>query len=551
TEGKGVQIMSIDNLPTEMPLEASEYFGDALYPFIVQAVKGRFDHPVLKGATITTPDGKLAKQHEKLYEVIEEYGTAKDNSGIKVIGSQKVLLLGSGYVAAPLVDYLLRSKNVSVTIASNSPTEALNLSRGRAAAPSTSLDVNNPQSLGELINGHDVVVSFVPATFHPLVAEQCIQKEKHLVTASYISPAMKAFDERAKAKGLTFMNEVGLDPGIDHMTAMKLFDSVKAKGGEITSFISWCGGLPAPEASGNPLGYKFSWSPRGVLLAALNSAKYKMGGKLIDVPGKDLLRSAVPVSIYPGFSLEGLPNRDSMGYLDLYKLGNGEGLQDMFRGTLRYQGFSELMGAFNELGLLDTTEQSGLSQGVSWVRQFYDVNETYSELMAQLTKSKKTNSPSEWRSAVAAKLRPNPADSTGRLDRVMSALNWLEMLSPLNPVKSSPSVLDAFCALLQDKLVYGAHERDMVIMHHKFGIAWPDQTKEHHTSTLIAYGDEHGYSAMAKTVGLPAAIATEMILNGDINRHGVLAPVYADIYEPALAKLEAEGIRFEERVTRQ
>ncbi|KAJ3196917.1 hypothetical protein HK101_007282 [Irineochytrium annulatum] len=537
TDGAGVQIMSIDNLPTELPLESSEYFGDALFPFVMELVKGNFNHPVLARAAITTAEGKLAPAHEKLYPLIEEYGVPH-GSGAKVSGPKKVLLLGSGYVATPLVDYLLRSKNVQVTIASNATEEATRLSNGRPAAPVVSLNVSDKSKLSSLISDHNVVVSFIPATLHPIVAERCLEAKKHLVTASYISPAMKALDGRARSAGVTFMNEIGLDPGIDHLTAMKLFDEVKAAGGSIKSFVSWCGGLPAPEACDNPLGYKFSWSPRGVLLAGLNSAEFKKGGKIVSVPGTELMRSAVPVEINQAFALEGLPNRDSLSYLETYNLGSGDNVDTMFRGTLRYKGYAELMGAFNELGLLDVTERSDISSKQSWA-----------DLLASAMKLSSTpKSPEDWRKAIASKLRPHPADGSGRLERVVSALEWMDMTSHHHTVHAAASTLDAFCALLQAKLVYGPDERDMVIMHHEFGIQWGDQSKEKRTSTLIAYGGK--YSAMAKTVGLPAAIATEMILNGGINRRGVIAPVYPEIYEPMLTKLEHEGIRFKDRITR-
>ncbi|KAJ3101305.1 hypothetical protein HDU96_010059 [Phlyctochytrium bullatum] len=531
TEGKGVQIMSIDNLPTEMPLEASEYFGDALFPFILELVKGNFNHPVLKRATITTNTGKLESGHEKLYPIIEEYGVPQGSS-IKVTARKNVLLLGSGYVSAPLVDYLLRSKDVHVTVASNAKAEAERLKGGRSAVTVAPLDVSDGKALKALVQSSDAVVSFVPASLHPIVAEQCIEEKKNMITASYISPAMQALDERAKAKGITILNEIGLDPGIDHLTAMKLFDEVKEKGGEITSFVSWCGGLPAPEASANPLGYKFSWSPKGVLLAGLNSAKYKEGGKNVEIPGSQLMRSARPVNIYPGFALEGLPNRDSLSYLDTYNLRGSKYLETMFRGTLRYKGYAELMAGFIDLGLLDTTPVD-ISSRTTWAT-----------LLAKAMKLPTVPKGSKaWHEAVQYKLSHH---GKAAVSRIVSALEWMDLTSEHHNVHPSPSILDAFCALLQAKLVYLKNERDMVIMHHEFGIRWGENTKERRTSTLIAYGDPQGYSAMAKTVGLPAAVATEMIIRGQVPRVGVLAPVYKDLYEPLLEKLENEGIRFEE-----
>lgn len=521
-EGSGVIIMSIDNLPTEMPLEASEYFSDALLPY-VRDLALNIKSPVIDRATIAV-NGELVGKHKNLENFISKYA---GNSNISVTGSKKILVLGSGYVAAPLIDYLVRSEENLVTIASNSLSEATKLAAGRKRIEVTKLDVADTQSLSSLISAHDAVVSFVPASMHVSVAELCIANKKHMVTASYISPAMAALDERAKAAGITILNELGLDPGIDHLTAMQLFDHVKAEGGRISSFVSWCGGLPAPEASGNPLGYKFSWSPKGVLLAGLNSAKYKWDGKLLNIPGPELLKSSLPVELYKGFSLEGIPNRDSLSYLDVYNLGKVDDIQTMFRGTLRYKGYGELMSGFKDLGLFN---QSPSKKYGNWRELMFGELGISNEV--------------DLLPAIQSKLT-GPAKQQ-QLQRVLSALDWLEALSNTNPVGQSSSVIDAFCELLQRKLVYGVGERDMVAMQHEFGIEWADGSKEKKTSTLISYGDVGGYSAMAKTVGLPAAIGTQLLLEGAIKRRGVLAPVTKDIYEPTLVKLEGEGITFTE-----
>ncbi|KAJ3203898.1 hypothetical protein HDU82_006220 [Entophlyctis luteolus] len=531
-EAKGISVMSIDNLPTEMPLEASEYFGNALYGQIKQLVQGNFEHPVLKGATIVDRNGSLETRHTNLLPLVAQYGR-----GSTVVQNSRVLLLGSGYVSAPLVDYLLRSSHTTVTIASNNTQEAKALSAGRVKAPTANLDVQNPSSLSSLIKDHDVVVSFVPASLHPVVAEHCLSNKKHLVTASYISPGMKSLHDRAKLAGLTFMNEIGLDPGIDHLTAMKAFAQVQDRGGKINRFVSWCGGLPAPEASNNPLGYKFSWSPRGVLLAARNAALFKRAGKIESVPAGNLMRSAVDVNIYPGFALEGTPNRDSLSYLETYGLGNGESLTDMFRGTLRYKGYSELMGAFSELGLLEPAERNDLLENVSWA-----------ELITNLVEAKNVPiTESEWRDCISKKLQAHP-DAQNRLSRVIAALNWFQMLSPTHKITPTNSVLDTFCALLEKKLAYAPNERDLVIMRHEFGITWADGSTGNMTSTLTTYGDPQGYSAMAKTVGLPAAIAAEMILEGRMRHVGVVAPVQKDVYDYILEKLTQEGIHFAEEI---
>ncbi|KAI8820791.1 Saccharopine dehydrogenase-domain-containing protein [Fimicolochytrium jonesii] len=531
-EGAGIQIMSIDNLPTELPLEASEYFSNALFPYVNQLAMGNVDHPVLKRATIATADGKLAPARSNLQPILNEYG-----KGAKVTASQNVLLLGSGFVAAPLVDYLLRAPHRSVTIASNSAEEATRLANGRANAPVTGLNVADKEALAGLVAKHDVVVSFVPATLHPTVAEACINEGKNMVTASYISPAMQALNDRVKRANLTILNEVGLDPGIDHLTAMQLFDEVKEKGGKITSFVSWCGGLPAPEASNNPLGYKFSWSPKGVLLAGLNSAHFKRDGEIIQVPGSQLFESRTTASIAKGFALEGIPNRDSLKYVDLYNLGDISDLDTMFRGTLRYTGYCDLMATFRDIGLFNDVERTDLKSGVSWA-------DLTNELLG-------IDAGSDVRTAIANVLASKgKSPSEAHLDTVVSALQWLEMLSPHTPLHPSSTILDAFCAHLQKRLVYAPTERDMVAMHHEFGIKWRDGSREKRTSTLFAYGEVGGYTAMAKTVGLPAAIGAEMLLDGQLRGKGVIAPMTKEIYEPMLRKLENENIRFVEQTFR-
>jgi alpha-aminoadipic semialdehyde synthase len=321
------------------------------------------------------------------------------------------------------------------------------------------------------------------------------------------------------------MNEIGLDPGIDHLTACETFDQVKSKGGIITSFVSWCGGLPAPEVSDNPLGYKFSWSPRGVLLAGLNSAKFKRDGKLVDIPGNQLLNNAIDVPIFKGYSFEGLANRDSLSYIKTYQL-DDQHLQTMFRGTLRYKGYSKLMHLFGRMGLLNLDLRTDLKTGISW-------GEAVEKLIGKNLESGMASKgislgPEEFRS-------------------FQSAMKWLELDSKDNQVSPTDSIFDAFCDLLQKKLAFGEGERDMVAMHHEFGIKWGNGTTEQRTSTMITYGDPNGYSAMAKTVGYPAAIATDMILKGLIKDRGVIAPMKKEIYEPMIKKLHQEGISFVEK----
>ncbi|CAI2161774.1 19390_t:CDS:10 [Funneliformis geosporum] len=492
-EGKGTQIMAVDILPTEIPFESSKHFSKSLYPLMNDLINGKLDqNPVLAGATIAK-DGELTESHQKLYDLLPKnnYTNSSQTSDSRKARRKKILLLGSGFVSKPFVDYLGKNKNLSLTIASDIKAEAIALTRGNQDIQVVNLDVNKSEDLSRLIQSADIVVSFIPAPLHPIVAETCIAHKKHMVTASYISPAMKSLDERAKQAGITILNEIGLDPGIDHLSAMKIIDEVKAEGG-----------LPAPEASNVPFGYKFSWSPRGVLTAALNDAKFWMNGKHHEISGKQLLKYHFPtVPIYPGFAFEGLANRDSLSYINTYGLAPLSTKSAMFRGTLRYKGFSDLMYSFYKLGFLDTEN----------------------------TKTSRI-------SAIADKL--NIPKNHKMVENVVDALKWFSLMPDSStPLKHSfipqnSTSFDMFCSLLQQNLKYNPGERDL-------------QTK---ISTLICYGSFETYTAMAKTVGLPAAIATEMIARGEINDTGVLAPTLSHIYNPILQKLDNEGIKIVENV---
>ncbi|KAF9909683.1 hypothetical protein BX616_011078 [Lobosporangium transversale] len=560
-EAPGIQIMSVDILPSELPLESSQHFSDSLYPFIKELIRDNTDHPVIAGATIAE-NGSLKPAHKALSGVLRDTNAKEALAKLKVaIGStgqsnsgssnkpKKVLLCGSGFVAGPLVDYLLRDSNISITIASNSEVEATSLALGKPNTKVVPLDVKDNNTMASLVKDSDIVVSFVPAPFHPIIAEHCIQNKKNMVTASYISPAMHALNEKASRAGITIMNEIGLDPGIDHLSAMKMIDEVKAEGGKVTSFVSWCGGLPAPEASNVPLSYKFSWSPRGVLTAGLNDAKFRMHNGFHEINGKDLMKKHFPdVPIYPGFNLEGVANRDSLSYASTYGLGPVEELDTMFRGTLRYKGYADLMYSFNKLGLLNAQESP----------QHFN---TWPEFMDSLLFEKTSLSyDNESRRAAIADRLDLPKDHAS-VGKVVDALQWLSLMplsnaknsSPAAPftAKDSPTTLDSFCKLLMNKLKYNPLERDMVILHHEFGIQLKDGSEQTRTSTLVSYGTFETYTAMAKTVGLPAAMATEMLLRGEIPEKGVLAPTMPHVYNTILEKLSREGVNVVEEIVQK
>eukprot|EP01137_Pigoraptor_chileana_P016460 Opistho-2@5903 len=528
THGEGVVVLAVDNLPAELPREASEFFGNLLAPHVKPLALSDGSKPfgqqtdlgpILQGAVIAS-NGALTPK----YAYIAALRTARRKE------EKHVLVLGSGLVAGPLVDRLLKTERNRVTIASISAEEARGLARGRDRVSVAPLDVHDEKSLGALVGKHDLVVSFVPASFHMVALRACVAHKKHMVTASYISPEMRAADQSALDAGITVLNEIGLDPGIDHLSAMKIIDEVHAHGGKITSFVSWCGGLPAPEVSDNPLGYKFSWSPRGVLNAGLNGAVYRHDGEMKSVAPGSLFTAAQTVDIYPGFNLEGLPNRDSLSYAAPYKIPD---VPTMFRGTLRYKGFSRIMQGFAELGLFDTKESAFLAQSGG--------NLTWRQVLLSLLPPGTT----DVETAALAKMKASKSSDDGQ--KLLHAIRWFGLASEAKAPKAS-TYIDTLCGTLQSKLAYGTGERDLVLLHHSIGVEWPKTgKKELLTSTLVSYGDPEGYSAMSRTVGIPAAIAADLILAGTITRRGVLAPITKDIYEPILSELEKENIVCVER----
>ncbi|MCD6345351.1 MAG: saccharopine dehydrogenase NADP-binding domain-containing protein [Anaerolineae bacterium] len=441
-----------------------------------------------------------------------------------------VLVLGAGLVTRPPVRYLLDLPNVRVIVASRTVSKAVALVDGHPQGEARSLNVKDAAALRAMVAAPevDLVISFLPYIYHVQVAELCIEFGKNMVTTSYVSPAMQALDARAQAAGITLLNEIGVDPGIDHMSAMKIIHHVQENGGKVASFRSWCGGLPAPEANTNPLGYKFSWSPRGVLLAGRNAAHYLEDGKEINIAAGTLFKHHWPVPVVGMPGLEGYPNRDSVPYAEIYGITSA---QTIFRGTLRNQGWCETMDALLKLGLVEIEEKD-------WGAL------TYKQLLGQLIGYTAEPDSDGLRQAVATYLGLEP-DSF-----VLDNLAWLGLFSDDPLPLQHGGTIDILTACMLEKMSYAEGERDMLVMQHEFTAEYPDHT-DYITSTMLDYGIPHGDTSMARTVGLPAAIATRMILEGKITRKGVLIPVTPDIYEPVMAELEVVGVHFEERVTRE
>ncbi|KAK2000746.1 saccharopine dehydrogenase [Colletotrichum falcatum] len=450
------------------------------------------------------------------------------------MASQKVLMLGAGFVTRPTLDILSES-GVSVSVACRTLESAKALSAGVKNANPISLDVTDDKALDDEVAKHDLVISLIPYTFHATVIKSAIRQKKHVVTTSYVSPAMLELDQAAKDAGITVMNEIGLDPGIDHLYAVKTIEEVHKEGGKITSFLSYCGGLPAPESSGNPLGYKFSWSPRGVLLALRNAASFYQDGKIVNVAGPDLMATAKPYHIYPGFATVAYPNRDSTGYKERYNIPEA---QTIIRGTLRYAGFPEFVKVLVDIGFLKDEEQSYCKEAIAWNEVTRNILGASSSDEAELIK------------AVTAKT--SFKDDEQR-NHILGGLKWLGIFSSENIIpRGNP--LDTICATLEKKMQFGEGERDIVILQHKFEVELKDGTKQTRLSTLVEYGstDPNGYSAMAKLVGVPCAVAVKQVLDGTLSEKGILAPMSSKINDPLIKELkEKYGIFCKEEIVGQ
>jgi len=536
-KGDGVLICSIDNMPTQLPREATDFFGDLLIPHVENIVKNNAAKPfdererakvgdIVAGAVITS-NGKLTPKYEYISELRAE-------KAVKIGGDfssdRKALVLGAGYVSAPVVEYLTRDSGLGVTIASGIKAEADAVAEAHERTEPVLLDIQeSPEHLKDLVASHDVVVSLLPWTLHPKIAEVAIATGTNMVTASYLSDGIKAQHQAAVDAGVTIVNECGVDPGIDHYLAMECFDNVHEGGGKVESFVSFCGGLPAPECSDNPLGYKFSWSPRGALLNMLSGARYLANGEVVDIEENGgLLDAATSMDFLPGFSLEGYPNRDSTIYTDLYGIREAH---TVLRGTLRYKGYTKSIKGLANLGLLDAKPTPVLHENgppISW-RQY----------MCHLT--------NQSDSIFLDNLKEILLDRLGD-KKTLKTLEDLGFLSD-EPIAKMGSPLDSMSAHLAGRLNYAKGERDMILMRHEVTVKWPDNRRELKGINLVSYGDPKGYTAMAKTVGYPCAIATKMVLDGEIQRKGAVLPFTKDIYRPMLQRLALEGITAEEKST--
>jgi len=438
---------------------------------------------------------------------------------------KNILVLGAGLVSKPGVTYLLNQSNLFVTVASRTVSKAEKLVEGFSNGKAIELNVKDESKLAELIKENDIIISLLPWVHHLKVANLCVELNKHLATTSYVSEDMQKLDEITKSKGLTFLNEIGVDPGIDHMSAMKIIDEVHNEGGKVLHFYSFCGGLPAPEDNDNPFGYKFSWSPKGVVLASRNSAKFLENNEIVDIIGEDLFLNSREEEVEGLGRYEVYPNRDSLPYKALY------GLKDaltVMRGTYRNVGWCQTLKKIVDLGLVDDSTIDGL-QG-----------STFKQMTAKLIGA---NDNDDVKAKAAEKLNLE-VDSD-----VINRFEWLGLFSE-EVVPGRDNRLDVLSDRLQEKLYFKDGEKDMIILQHKFIVENKDGSQEKITSTLIDFGIPHGDSSMARTVSLPLAIGVKLMADEKITKKGVLIPLTSDIYNPVLAELENLDIKMVEKKTK-
>lgn len=443
---------------------------------------------------------------------------------------KRILVLGAGRSSSTLIRYLLdnnRSCDWSVTVGDVSVENALQKIASSEAGTAIRFDINETEASRVVIESHDIIISLLPPSLHPIVALQCLASGKHFISASYVSDELRSFDSEAKRKGLVFLNECGLDPGIDHLSAMKVIDGIRHRGGVITSFESFTGGLIAPETDPeNPWRYKFTWNPRNVVTAGQGTARYLREGKVKYIPYQQIFRRLTSVHV-PGYGdYEGYANRDSFKYIDTYGL---HGIASMLRGTLRNKGFCS---AWNILVQLGCCDDSYLMEDVAVMthRAFID---------AFLPPSSEPKSV-EVRIAAQFSIPPDSAEIT--------MLKWsgffedtLVGLAKGTPAQILECILNKRWALKQG-------DKDQIVMWHRFKFDLEGRHREIQ-AWLVATGFDDVYTAMSRTVGLPLAIATKLIASNRITQTGVVIPVTPEFYEPILSELASMDITLSESET--
>jgi len=433
---------------------------------------------------------------------------------------KKILILGAGMVVKPIAHYLL-DNNFEITLASRTREKAEKVLDGYSNGKAVTWIVDDLDFLDTLIKTHDIVVSLLPYSYHVLVAKRCIINKKNMITTSYVSSDMVALNDEAKQAGIIILNELGVDPGYDHMTAMDIIDRVHEEGGKIDEFYSLCGALCAPEATNNPFKYKFSWSPKGVVMASNNDAQFLKNGEVVKIDTSNLFKMPLEINFPEVELMHVYPNRDSLAYIDIYGIPE---TKTMFRGTFRYKNWCE------SLDLLKALKLTG-----------YDNLDFRGKTFAQVTADLNGLDVNNIKENIKTKFKISD-NHVG-----LKAIEWLGVLDSKLVHLEKGSAFDLTSDLMIEKMMMKDSERDMVIMQHIFKITSSKGESETIISRMIDYGD-HNYTSIARTVALPAAIGVKMILDGIITDIGVHVPVKKSIYAPILIELKKLGIFMEETI---
>jgi len=440
---------------------------------------------------------------------------------------RNILIIGAGRSATSLIRYLIEkssSENLHITIGDISLESAQKLTKNHLNAKGILLDVFNEKQREEAVKAADIVISMLPARFHIEVAKDCITFGKNLVTASYISDEMQALNKEVVKKGLVFMNEIGVDPGIDHMSAMQVIDTIRDKGGKLMLFESFTGGLIAPESDDNLWNYKFTWNPRNVVLAGQGgAAEFLQEGLHKYIPYNRLFRRTELIKIKGYGEFEVYANRNSLKYQKVYGF---KDILTLYRGTIRRVGFSRAWNIFVQLGMTDDSYTIPNSENLSY-REYVNLFLPYS--------------PTD---SIELKLRHNlKIDQDDLIWKKLREIDIFNSKKYLEIKNATPA--QALQKILMEKWALAKEDKDMIVMYHKFGYELKGKNYQI-DSSMVTVGEDQTYTAMSKTVGLPVAIAALKILNKTITTPGVLRPIDKEVYKPILKELETYGVQFNE-----
>ncbi len=436
---------------------------------------------------------------------------------------KKIFVIGAGLSSSDLIKYLLDNAlklDWTVKVGDLSLDLAKSKINNHPKGQAIYFDINDNKQLKAEVAWADIVVSLLPAFMHPIVAKECVSQSKHMATASYVSDAMKALDAEAKQKGITLLNELGVDPGIDHMSAMNVIDEIREKGGKLLGFISNTGGLIAPESDNNPWNYKFTWNPRNVVLAGQGVAQFIENGQYKFIPYHRLYSRARTYSVLNYGNFEMYPNRDSLQYREIYDL---KDIQTLIRGTLRKAGYCKAWNVFVKLGATDDTYKIPNSENLTY-RGFINSFLAYDSKLS-----------------VEEKLKHEIAEANDPI--VFEKLRWLGIFEEKKVGLSNVSPAQILQKILEEKLYLEPNDKDMIVMQHIFDYELNGK-KYHRTSSMVIIGKDTVHTAMSITVGTPLAIAIKRVLTGELQEKGVIIPTKPSVYKPILKELEEYGVKF-------